>query len=197
MDNIAGTKSSLTWATNIAVALLVLAWLIPTVGLFVSSFRDRDQISASGWWQAPFSVELTFRGRTVSEGMAVDDVYVYTGNIFQDEEVIESFGRGEGTITAFGVRGVEPARFPAGTVADLGDGESLVVNADGSYEYRSPEELGSRGQRVYFAAETPPQFTLDNYRTVLSSDNMDLAFINTLTVTIPATVIPILIAAFA
>ena len=50
---------------------------------------------------------------------------------------------------------------------------------------------------VYFQADTPPDFTLDNYRTVLTADNMDLAFINTLTVTIPATIIPILIAAFA
>jgi alpha-glucoside transport system permease protein len=32
---------------------------------------------------------------------------------------------------------------------------------------------------------------------VLTADGMDRAFINTLTVTIPATIIPILIAAFA
>ena len=28
----------------------------------LSSFRDRDQISATGWWMSPFSVELTFPG---------------------------------------------------------------------------------------------------------------------------------------
>jgi len=48
---------------------------------------------------------------------------------------------------------------------------------------------------------TPPSFSLDNYRTVLISggatDNLAKAFFNTLTVTIPATIIPILIAAFA
>jgi alpha-glucoside transport system permease protein len=34
-----------------AVALLVgVFWLIPTFGLFVSSFRSADNISASGWW---------------------------------------------------------------------------------------------------------------------------------------------------
>ncbi len=44
---------------------------------------------------------------------------------------------------------------------------------------------------------TPPAFTLDNYRTVLLSEGIGQAFINSLTVTIPATIIPILIAAFA
>ncbi len=198
MDNIAGSKSSLSWATNIAVVFMVLVWLVPTVGLLVSSFRDRDQISASGWWQAPFSVELTFRGRAdISSASQDGGVYVAEGNIFEDPEVQAAFSSGEGAVTAFGDSGRNPTEFPAGEVADLGDGETLVVNGDGSYRFTSAEEFGNRGPRIYFAASTPPQFTLDNYRNVLTADNMDRAFINTLTVTIPATIIPILIAAFA
>jgi alpha-glucoside transport system permease protein len=50
-------------------------------------------------------------------------------------------------------------------------------------------------------AESPPEFTLDNYQNVLfdpaNREGMSKAFFNTLTVTIPATIIPILIAAFA
>ena len=38
MDNIAGGKSSLTWAVQISVVLLVILWLFPTAGLLVSSF---------------------------------------------------------------------------------------------------------------------------------------------------------------
>ncbi len=41
------------------------------------------------------------------------------------------------------------------------------------------------------------QWTLSNYQTVIASDGMGDAFINSLIVTIPATVIPITIAAFA
>lgn len=41
------------------------------------------------------------------------------------------------------------------------------------------------------------QWTLSNYQTVLASEGMGTAFINSLVVTIPATVIPITIAAFA
>ena len=43
----------------------------------------------------------------------------------------------------------------------------------------------------------PNQWTLSNYETVLSSDGMGNAFINSLIVTLPSTVIPITIAAFA
>lgn len=197
MDNIAGTKSSLTWATNLSVVIMVLLWLIPTIGLFVSSFRDRDQISASGWWQAPFSVDLTYRTRADGETREDGGLYVVEGNLFETDEVADSFAEGASTISGFGSRGAAPAEFEPGAEATLRNGDLLQVNADGTYIYKSPEEIGDRGPRVYFEATTPPEFTLDNYRNVLTADNMDKAFINTLTVTIPATIIPILIAAFA
>jgi alpha-glucoside transport system permease protein len=199
MDSIAGTKSSLTWAVNITVAILVVLWLIPTVGLLVSSFRDRDQISESGWWKAPLPVEQAYRGRASTDAVTRDgDLYVLTGNIFEDEEVVGSLGEGfTGSVTAFSDSGRAPGAHPAGEVADLGDDESLIVETNGDYRFTTPEDPGDSGPRIYFIAETPPEFTMDNYRTVLTADNMDQAFINTLTVTIPATVIPILIAAFA
>ncbi|WP_224814642.1 carbohydrate ABC transporter permease [Hasllibacter sp. MH4015] len=196
MDNIAGSKSSLSWATNIAVFIIVLAWLIPTVGLFVSSFRDRDQISASGWWVAPFSVELTYRTRADAVPTEDGNLFVIEGNLFESEEVRESFEGGESTIAGFGLRGREPGVFEPGVEVENRDDGTIVVNTDGTYRYTSAEPIDSP-PRVYFVAETPPDFTLDNYRNVLTADNMDRAFINTLTVTIPATIIPILIAAFA
>ena len=36
---------------NGALLLLVLLWLIPTIGLLISSFRTRFDIQTSGWWQ--------------------------------------------------------------------------------------------------------------------------------------------------
>ncbi|MEM1266663.1 MAG: carbohydrate ABC transporter permease [Pseudomonadota bacterium] len=198
MDNIVGKKPALEWAVRISVVFMVLVWLIPTIGLLVSSFRDRDQISATGWWVAPFSVELTFRGRAnIDAPEAGEGTWTLSGNIFEDEEVRAAFDGGAATVTAFGTTGRAPAAHPAGEVAELEDGATLLVEPDGAYVYTLTEEPGRRGPRIYFAADVPPQFTLENYRTVLSADNMDLAFINTLTVTVPATIIPILVAAFA
>ncbi|NRA99966.1 MAG: carbohydrate ABC transporter permease [Rhodobacteraceae bacterium] len=198
-DGIAGGKSSLTWAVHISVAFLVALWLFPTVGLFVSSFRTADQISASGWWNSLFPTEQIIQLRTGGADAAtqLDGVFVVEGNLLTDGE-----GPGtEATISAFGVSSRAIGAFQAGETAPAGDGEELTLMADGSYRYTSVEEPGRRGQRVFVTATTPPEFTLDNYRTILFSgqgqDNMAKAFFNTLTVTIPATIIPILIAAFA
>ena len=50
----------------------------------------------------------------------------------------------------------------------------------------------------WWTALVPPfQFTLENYEQVLTTNNMGTSFINSLFVAIPATVIPIMVAAFA
>ncbi|PRY78749.1 alpha-glucoside transport system permease protein [Yoonia maritima] len=197
MDNIAGSKSSLTWIVHISVALLVALWLFPTVGLLVSSFRTTDQISSSGWWQSLFPTEQNVTLRTTDpddEGVQtlVDGVYTITGNLFEEAGAeISVWGSSSRAIDAYTV----------GETADLGDGETITVQANGDYVWTGNEELSGRGQRVFATAKTPPEFTWANYKRVLfsgsSTDSMAKAFFNTLTVTIPATIIPIVIAAFA
>ena len=198
MDNIAGQKSGLSVVTNITVLVLVLLWLLPTIGLFVSSFRDRDQISNSGWWQAPLAVDLNFRTRgDVEAEREVNGSFVIEGNVFADPALAARFPDGEGRVSAFGTTAREPGAHAPGTSAELRAGPTLMVMEDGSFRLESDESFGARGPLIYFEARTPPRFTLDNYNTVMTADGMDRAFINTLTVTIPATIIPILIAAFA
>jgi alpha-glucoside transport system permease protein len=83
---------------HIAVVGLVILWLVPTLGLFVNSFRPASDVASSGWWT------------------------------------------------------------------------SLLP---------------------------PWDFTLDNYAHVLEQNNLGDAFINSLFITIPSTVIPIMVASFA
>ena len=74
----------------------------------------------------------------------------------------------------------------------------LRVAEDGSYRITAAAPFeATRGIRIFYTAVEPPRFTTDNYREVLTSEGMGRAFLNTFTVTIPATIIPILIAAFA
>ncbi|AHG44121.1 alpha-glucoside ABC transporter permease [Rhizobium leguminosarum bv. trifolii CB782] len=176
-----------------AVLLIVIVWLIPTLGIFVSALRDKDQIVVSGWWTAfvgstqTVAVRLGTPDQQKQEGTA----YVISGNVLEGQT-----GR---SVKAFGNRVQQPAAFEAGQTADLGDGESLLINSDGSYRYMknaafSPDE---RPRRIYASVAAPPEFTMQNYKTVLTGEGIGQSFINSLTVTIPATIIPILIAAFA
>jgi alpha-glucoside transport system permease protein len=193
MDNIAGKKPALTWAVHLSVGLLVLLWVIPTLGLLVSSFRSGDQIVTSGWWRALFTQETQLSPiRIAGEEVQKDGVFVIEGQLFATAS----------TVSAWGTSSREPAAYEPGATADLGDGQSVTVQADGSYVLTSPVTTeGTRLPRIFTTAATPPEFTTNNYNTVLFSplagQSIFQAFMNTATVAIPATIIPILVAAFA
>src|SRR5690348_10447432 len=64
--------------------------------------------------------------------------------------------------------------------------------------FRNPTLITKTGWwDAIFNAFQPNQWTISNYQNVLGGDNMGNAFLNSLIVTIPSTVIPITIAAFA
>lgn len=187
---IASARSPLIIVVHISVLLLVALWTLPTAGLLISSLRDKDQLAVSGWWTALSTSSQNLTGRAASPEAQVekDGKFVIEGKLLDGDTA---------KVSAFGVRPLQPAAFEAGTPADLVDGQTLTVNADGSYQIVSPTKMeGTRGQRIFYTASVPPRFTLDNYREVLNAAGIGSSFINSLTVAIPSTIIPILVAAF-
>ncbi len=181
------------FALNLAVFLIVAVWTLPTLGLLVSSLRDKNLIATSGWWTALATTERSAQGRTKEAALQVekDGKFVITGNLFEDSGT-------SGVISAFGTRVAKPSEYTAGTTANYDDGRTITVNSDGSYAYTSPTKFeDGKGQRVFYISSVPPKFTTENYQSVLFSEGIGRSFVNSLTVTIPATIIPILIAAFA
>ncbi len=194
MDNIVGKKSSLTWAVHISVLLLVALWVLPTFGLLVSSFRSGDQISTSGWWRALSTQEQQLPAIRVEGVEAAKD-----GGFAIEGQMFENAGT---AVSRWGTSSKETTKYAAGEVATLEGGQSLTVQADGSYTLSSPTSMADvRPPRIFATASTPPEFTVNNYRNILfnpsAGQSVGQAFLNTMTVAIPATIIPILIAAFA
>jgi alpha-glucoside transport system permease protein len=92
---------SANWLVKAVLILVCLLWIVPVIGLFITSIRERDAANATGWWTV----------------------------------------------------------------------------------FKSPLDA--------------TQWTLDNYSDVATEGNMFRAFVNSFAITLPATIIPILIAAFA
>ncbi|TKB50779.1 MAG: carbohydrate ABC transporter permease, partial [Mesorhizobium sp.] len=74
------------FGVHIAVFIFVAIWTIPTLGILVSSLRDKDQIIASGWWNSFTSSSQTEAGRLppASAQVEKDGKFVLQGNIFGD-----------------------------------------------------------------------------------------------------------------
>ena len=57
---------------HIALGLIALVWLAPTIGLLITSFRPRTDIQATGWWETLFTLRFTtdnYTGVINSQGM--------------------------------------------------------------------------------------------------------------------------------
>jgi len=166
---------------NGTLLLLILIWTIPTLGIFVSSFRNRDDIATSGWWNVLPHRE--WRSTRELDPKAEG---------FDPNEVMEIEGA-TGTFKEFR-EGIETP-----------DGKRIT--------WIGNKRLGriEIQEQVWTVSW---DFSLDNYKQVwggtdfeftkadgtvevVPGDDMSRAFLNSLAVTIPATVIPILIAAFA
>ncbi len=165
---------------NGALLLLVFLWTIPTIGVFVSSFRTRFDITTSGWWTILPHREWV----KVEEFKPGDDL---------DRDGVMEIAGASGTFK----------EFRAGI--DTPDGRRVV--------WIGNKRLGRvEVQQRQWTMRT--DLTLENYKNVLTGKEYELveadgskkivkgddftgAFLNSLTVTVPATVIPILIAAFA
>jgi alpha-glucoside transport system permease protein len=181
-------------AAHVALLFFVLLWTFPTIGLLVSSVRDKDQLSVSGWWTA---LTTSTRLTTVRLGQAATQVeegnaWVIKGNLFG-----EGSAHG-GEIGGFGATNADVEKNAAGGTIPMRDGGQITVQASGDYVWSSPTQFTfTVAPRIYFSLVSPPRFTLDNYKAVLAAEGIGRSFINSLTVAIPATVIPIMIAAFA
>ena len=172
--------------------IIVLIWVIPTFGLLISSLRDKDQVALTGWWTALKHNEFNEIVRTEKSATQFkeDNTFVITGNLLKDSP--------SKSVINFGITSKNLKAFNAPAEVTLKNGSVFDLKKDGSYRWTSDKEFThKKGKRIFITVSTPPSLTLENYKEVLVFRGLGQSFINSLTVAIPSTIIPLIIGAFA
>tara|TARA_B100000029_G_scaffold463699_1_gene497173 strand:- start:1163 stop:2302 length:1140 start_codon:yes stop_codon:yes gene_type:complete len=181
--------------SNILAQLLllffVLIWIIPTFGLFASSLRDKDLLAISGWWTSLTTTQVNeiYRMSGSESQIKENEYYIIKGNFFNNIE-----GK---KILSFGITSKKINEFQIENIAVFKDKSEVVVFENGDYIWKSKKEFKKKkGKRIFTTSLSPPKFTLDNYKEVLYKEGVGQAFINTLAVALPSTLIPLIICSF-
>ena len=166
------------------LAILCLVWIIPTVGLLVSSFRNSEDIKTTGWWTIIPHREWV----TVAE--------------------IRDLPRDIGDDTAFSIPETNiTATYPEWKNGILtSDGQLIkwvgnkridnVVIQEKKWVW-GLKNLTLDNYKIVLAGKSYNLVNPDGSTQVVQGEDLSDSFLNTLAMAVPSSIIPILIAAFA
>lgn len=197
--------------THIIIIGLCVLWLIPTMGLLVTSFRPVQDANESGWWTV-----FSERPGTAEYKQYCAECHGANGQALPNADLtnpdlISTFRRSLQLQATFNqeyngqIHIAENARPDAQTLADILDELRRMSGLENRPRFTLQNYIdalvGYRGTNDYTtdcATNSQPVDLTCNFMTDLgNSRGMARAFLNTLIVTIPATILPIILAAFA
>lgn len=191
---------------HIVLALIVFIWVVPFVALVTTSLRSETASKTSGFWTSFTPTDLGHRFGTHDGG---EEFVVLTGNIFDRLNMDKDSFEVSGDVISVLFKGRVPdpnnegetilkrRLVPVGEVMDVRGGE-FVFQANGDFTWTFPEATAPRPKNLDVFINQDPVFGTDAFVEVLFEDeNVPNALISSFIVTIPATIIPITIAAFA
>jgi alpha-glucoside transport system permease protein len=177
--------------SQLLLLFFVIIWIIPTFGLFISSLRDKELLSISGWWTSLTTTEINEIHRMLGMEYQIQEnnYYIIKGSIFEDNS-----GK---KITSFGITSKKINEFSLGDIAIFKDNSEVTIDENGNYVWKSKTKFTKKkGKRLFTTSLSPPSFTFDNYKEVLFKEGIGRAFVNTLAVALPSTLIPLIICSF-
>ncbi|MBN1267364.1 MAG: ABC transporter permease subunit [Anaerolineales bacterium] len=208
---------------NLIVIFLCVVWIVPTLGVFISSFRSREAVRTTGWWNV-----LTPASRVI-EGKAEYDQYcaschgengdLLPGADLSDPALVAGYPRSNrllamlrqeidggphmedqalledpksaletlAPVLAY-MEGISGGDTGSETALSLRNYADALVGYKGTQDYLTDCEGGGESASTKFECSV---------KDLLNPEGMGRAFLNTLAVTIPSALIPILFAAFA
>lgn len=167
--------------TNLILVIICLVWLVPIFGVLITSFRQSQDIFRSGWWTVfPHKADIEVGTIKIDDSVDVNGPITVEGVTATFEEWRQGIKLDDGRLlTWFGNK-----RTRTLTVTEkrwVGFSTNLTIK---NYQ----DVIG--GKTITFTDAAGNTITRQG-------NNLGGAFLNSLAVAIPGTIIPILIAAFA
>lgn len=196
--------------THFIIIFTIIIWIVPTLGLLVTSLRPPQAVNSTGWWtilSAPQgSEEYT---QYCAACHAADGTALPTADL-TNPDLINQYPRSLQLLAMLrkDINGKpHMGEIPLPKAQEAADITSYLRNISGIQPAKkltlnnyTDALVGYRGTSTYTeacATGTQPPDIHCNTSDLLNSRGMGRAFVNSLIVTIPATILPILFAAFA
>jgi alpha-glucoside transport system permease protein len=194
--------------SHIVLALIVFIWVVPFVALVSTSMRSEVAAKTSGFWTSFTPTELGHRFATHERGV-MEPAVIMRGNILERINAEASGYAVSGDVKSILIktRIADPENpgktklvrklVPAGEVMDVRGG-AFVFETNGDFTWTFDQATAPKPKNLDVFINQDPAFGADAYIEVLfDNKNVPNALISSFIVTIPATIIPITIAAFA
>ena len=194
--------------SHIVLALIVFIWVVPFVALVSTSMRSEVAAKTSGFWTSFTPTELGHRFATHKRGV-MEPAVIMRGNILEriNSEASGYAVSGDVKSILIKTRIADPENpgktklvrklVPAGEVMDVRGG-AFVFETNGDFTWTFDQATAPKPKNLDVFIDQDPAFGADAYIEVLfDNKNVPNALISSFIVTIPATIIPITIAAFA
>lgn len=195
---------------NLIILLMVIIWIVPTLGLLITSLRPLQSIQSSGWWtifDAPAGSKEYMDNCASCHG---GDGKLIASADLTNPELVARFDRSARLLVALkgeyngqphiGTQELPSSQTAATIVVHLKNISGLEKMPRFTLDNYVDALMGYRGTRTYAADcadGTPPVDINCNLSDLLNPRGMGRAFLNSLIVTIPATFLPIFFAALA
>lgn len=205
---------------HLALIIMCLIWILPTVGLFVTSFRNKEDVRTSGWWSilAPKPVEGGAEYATYCASCHGADGKTLSAADLSDPALVGSYSRSYQLLGMLKqeVNGEPHLKDPLLPTqanqslevlsAVLGYTQQLsgITQSASALTFSNYADalVGYKGTNNYLddckstGIESNIKFKC-KLSDLLNPEGMGAAFVNTLLVTLPTTFLVILFAAFA